>query len=321
MGIRCASMQYVARRLAVLLLLAFSVSWQPCSAELADGEAELCLSCHQYPGLVRQDENNTLKILHIDEDKFRASSHGQLACRECHLGVSQIPHVGQNRTDCNSQCHQQDQALLDATPRKAFHKGQQSAVVSLEDQTSCKVCHQIYPHKKEPFLRAFLNMHTGYLACEVCHLKRSDFGVVRYDWVESTDVVFEGEPIGSVYDPQRRTVQQAQSSLSRISPFVVRQGQSQALMNTWDTDGAQKLCSARATLDADDKALGLGYYHRDVVKMERTTVCEECHTKNGFLDFQALGFSRGRSETLQSMPIGNIIKKYDVFYMPKLGKL
>lgn len=282
----------------------------------------LCLSCHQYPGLVRQNEGqqNGLKILHIDKVKYRASSHGQVECSACHIGVDKIPHVGKNKTNCQSNCHQsnKDKTLLANTPRKGFHKKEQSVITIIEDKTSCKVCHQIYPHTKEPFVRAFLNMHTGYMVCEVCHLDRAKFNVARYGWVQTKDVQFKGDAFGSFYDPLHKLTRVPDSTLSRIAPYVNRHGKLVALMNTWDTDGAIKVYSSSRQRDKDEKTLEMTRYHRDVVKMKQTTACEKCHSANGLIDFQAIGFSNERSNTLINLDIGNIIKKYDVFYMPEL---
>jgi len=282
----------------------------------------ICLSCHQYPGLVRQNEGqqNGLKILHIDNVKYRASSHGHVDCTACHIDVDKIPHVGKNKTNCQSNCHQsnKDKKLLANTPRKRFHKNEQSVITLLEDKTSCKVCHQIYPHTKEPFVRAFLNMHTGYMVCEVCHLDRAKFTVARYGWVQTKDVQFEGEAFGTFYDPLHKLTLVPESTLSRIAPYVNREGKLEALMNTWDTDGAINVYSSRRQLNEEEKVLEFTRYHRDVVKMKQTTACEKCHSANGLIDFQAIGFSNERSNTLINLDIGDIIKKYDVFYIPEL---
>ena len=285
-------------------------------------DESVCFTCHQYPGLVRQNDNKKdgLKIFHIDKEKYRASSHGHLDCMACHLGINKIPHVGKNKTSCQSGCHKssRDKKLLATTPRKGFHIKEQSFIANLEDKTSCKVCHQIYPHTKEPFVRTLLNMHTGYLVCEVCHLDRSKFTVSRYGWVQTKEVYFQGEAFGSFYDPLHKLTKRPESTLSRIAPFVNREGELQALMNTWDTDGAIKVCSSRTRLGKEEKALEISHYHRDVVKMKHTTACEECHSANGLIDFQAIGFSKERSDVLINLDIGNIIKQYEVFYMPDL---
>ena len=300
------------------LMMAF-LSLGDTVAKSAMGE-QLCLTCHQYPGLVRQNDKAGLKILHIDKVKYRASVHGELDCTACHTDIDKIPHVGQNKTNCQNQCHQseQDKRLLAKTARKGFHKQEQSVITRLEDKTSCKVCHQIYPHTKAPFVRSFLNMHTSYLVCEVCHLDRAKYTVEIYGWVQDKGVYFQGEAFGSYYDPLRKLTKTPDTTLSRIAPYAKREGKMQALINTWDTDGAMKVYHSRSRLSEEEIILEMKHFHRDVVKMKQTTACEECHSAKGIIDFRAIGFSKERSLELKKINIGNIIKRYDVFYMPDL---
>jgi len=302
----------------LFLMCGFLITFLAHSNVIAD--ESICLSCHHYPGLVKQNEKADLKILHIDKEKYRASSHGSLDCMACHIEVDKIPHVGKNKTNCQSECHQsdKDQKLLASTTRKGFHRKEQSVIVALEDKTSCKVCHQIYPHTKEPLVSAFLNMHTGYLVCEVCHLDRSKFTVSRYDWIETKDVEFQGEAFGKYYVPLNKITKTPKSTLSRIAPYVVREGKLQALINTWDTDGAIKVCSSKSRLGKDEMAVEISHYHRDVIKMEHTTACEECHSSKGLIDFRAMGYTKERTDSLINQNIRNIIKKYKVFYMPDM---
>lgn len=277
-----------------------------------------CFSCHQYPGLVVQQESGDLKILHIDKIEYQASSHGHLDCMACHVGIDIIPHNGKSDTTCQTECHSSDKVLklIDEIPLKGFHDKEHSYVSRLEDESSCKVCHQIYPHTKEPFLRSFLNMHTNYLVCEVCHLDRSKFTVERYGWVQAKDVYFEGKSFGSFYDPLRRLTRLPESTLSRIAPYVKREGKLQALMNTWDTESALEANSQGTRLADDVKALEIEHYHQDVLKKKKTIVCQECHSANGLIDFEAIGFSKRRSDELKNLNIANIISKYKVFHIP-----
>lgn len=289
--------------------------------EAADKEPEICMDCHQYPGLARQTKSGKLKLLHIDAKRYRASSHGDLSCRDCHRDVDNIPHTGANKIDCQSRCHQspKEQRRLKKTPRRGFHKKEQSAIVALEDHTSCKVCHAIYPHQSKPAVRAFLNMHTGYLFCEVCHLDRSKFDIVNYDWVTTDKVRFRGVPFTTRYLPAQKRSTKPASGLPRIAPFVHRTGEvSLPLINTWDTTDAQTVWAARKQLGKSKLQKKIRYYHRDMVKMNYLSICGKCHAKEGLLDFRALGFSKKNAESLKSMPISNIIKDYDVFYLPKM---
>ena len=44
------------------------------------------------------------------------------------------------------------------------------------------VCHPLYPHSNNNLVRGFLNMHTGFMFCELCHIKREKFKHLTYDW-------------------------------------------------------------------------------------------------------------------------------------------
>lgn len=287
-------------------------------------DQEWCLSCHQYPGLVRVNTAGKLTALHIDEQKYLASSHGKFHCTACHREVDKIPHVGKNGTSCQTACHQsrQDKTLLARTSLKGFHRQQQSFIRRLNDGGACNVCHAIYPHKKEPFVRSFLNMHTGYLVCEVCHINANQNTHLEYRWLDARQVSFSGSPFGSVYDPTHSLNNKPDNVLSRLAPFITeRQRAAISLFNIRDTADAIQFQQQRQQLSTAVKKEKLRHFHRDVVSLNKAKACDACHTTNGLLNFDRLGFSQGRSETLQTMPIGNIIKKYDVFYVPKLGAM
>ena len=64
-----------------------------------------CLTCHQYPGLVRHEKQDGFKVLHIDEAKYSASPHGKIDCRKCHTEIAKVPHTGVTQVDCNTTCH------------------------------------------------------------------------------------------------------------------------------------------------------------------------------------------------------------------------
>ncbi len=45
------------------------------------------------------------------------------------------------------------------------------------DETShCIKCHGDLPHGKSEHIRAFLNMHNLYFACQTCHVRPTDSG-------------------------------------------------------------------------------------------------------------------------------------------------
>jgi hypothetical protein len=67
-----------------------------------------------------------------------------------------------------------------------------------------------------------------------------------------------------------------------------------------------------------EKKKQLKYFHRDIEKEEVNLACNECHSPEGILDFERLGFDPKRTKDLQYMNLKSLVTKYDVFYLPNL---
>ncbi len=123
-----------------------------------------CLICHRYPGLVRLEKTGEFKVLHIDEEKHLASPHGKVDCRKCHSQVVEIPHTGNTNVECTTTCHFDDKEKIMAmnSSLSAYHKSEKFAITSLEDKSSCRVCHPLYPHSKNNKVRGipFINISS-----------------------------------------------------------------------------------------------------------------------------------------------------------------
>ena len=281
-------------------------------------DPEGCLFCHRYPGLVTLQQAGAKKILHIDEQRYASSAHGALACRECHPAIQQVPHTGRTGVSCNGGCHQGKQLLakVEAYPREQMHQGQQSAIVRLDDPSSCRVCHPLYPHKENPRDRAFLNMHTGFMICEVCHLEKSRFERVAFGWMYSENAAFNGKPYGTYYDPGLRNGK-SEHFISRIAPYELRGEENHLLMNTWDARKAAAF-AAEPAANPSKKEERLAFFHREVQRREISVACDECHSRSGMLDLSSLGFSQSEIDNLTQLNIKGLVTKYETFYFPHL---
>ncbi len=190
-----------------------------------------CLTCHKYPGLVALEKPNRLKILHINEERYLKSTHGAIDCRECHSQINRVPHTGNTVVMCSSNCHNQYSYMdsyemgenctechsdYDVMVSKmdyylnTFHKNEQSSVVKLLNESSCRVCHPLYPHSENKLVRALINMHAGFMICEVCHLRNNSEGEFKvcgtchqrrgnttYGLGSPENIIFSGEPYGN----------------------------------------------------------------------------------------------------------------------------
>jgi len=278
-----------------------------------------CLTCHQYPGLVRLEKADGVKVLHISEKKYFNSPHGKIRCKECHTVISKVPHTGETSTDCTTNCHQDDAAKIRNYPRKTLHKNEQSYLISLKDRSSCRICHPIYPHSENQLVRAFLNMHTGFMFCEVCHMNRGKIDHLVYDWEDTENADFSGEPFGTYYNPRTSKAHKADEHfISRIAVFSLDGGKKKGLVNVEDTGAAREFMVAQKKLQPEAEKEKLTFFHRDIQRKEITVACNECHSTDSILDFEKLGFDQKKTKHLIYINIKGLVTKYKVFYFPKL---
>jgi hypothetical protein len=283
-------------------------------------DEEGCLTCHQYPGLVRLEKTGELKVLHIDEGRYLSSAHGKVACKQCHTKVNKVPHTGETRVDCTTNCHleDEDKDRVGNYPLERFHLTEQFFIASLEDEGSCRVCHPLYPHTEDQLVRALLNMHTGFMRCEVCHLRKENFPDFAYDWKDTENAVFGGQPFGTYYNPKTKRAHKSTHFISRIAIFIKDDGKRLLIINSEDTPKATEYMFRESNLKPDQKEKRLDYFHRDIAKKEISVACDECHSSHTILDFRKLGFDEKKTHNLIALNIKGLVTKYKTFYFPDL---
>ncbi|MBI4697387.1 MAG: hypothetical protein HY758_00300 [Nitrospirae bacterium] len=302
-----------------------------------------CLTCHGYPGFVTPEKAGKFKVLHIDEQKHLSSPHAKVDCRQCHISVNKIPHAEETGVDCTTKCHLNDKnnILTAKSSLSDYHKEEKFAIIKLGDKSSCRACHPLYPHANNVKLRAFINMHSGFLVCQVCHLKKDDFSALTYEWNAPESVEFRGNPYGTFKkheteekpdgtnvmtrilkvfssDDKSQAVKKTVFSISRIAVFSEYQGNNKIILNDEDAARAKEFTEKEKNLNPAAKEKELQYFHKSVVKKEVSMSCEECHSPNGILDLKKLGFTETRINDLQYLNIKHLATRYGVFYLPNL---
>jgi hypothetical protein len=169
-------------------------------------------------------------------------------------------------------------------------------------------------------VRAFLNLHAGFMFCDVCHIKRNSFDNITYEWKTSEDADFIGKPFGTFYNPKTREAQKDEHFISRIAAFTTKNGKKQSLMNTWDTAKAKAFALKEKSLELDEKMKEkeLAYFHKATEEKEISVACNECHSTNSILDFDKLGFDDKKTKDLIYLNIKGLVTKYKTFYFPDL---
>jgi hypothetical protein len=279
-----------------------------------------CLTCHQYPGLVRPEEPDGFKVVHIDEERYLRSPHGKTDCRKCHTTIHKVPHVGETSVNCTNECHltEKDKKLIADYDLKTLHAKEKSYITRLADGSSCRQCHGLYPHHSSQLARAFINMHIGFMVCETCHIKREKFKPLRYDWTNSESAEFAGKPFGTRFNPNIGDTAESAHFISRITAFSKENGKERPLLNTWDTQKAKAYLAEEKDLTSAEKEKRLQYFHQDIHKKEISVTCDECHSKHSILDFKGLGFSDKKATDLIYLNIKGLVTKYKVFYFPEM---
>ena len=318
----------------IIMLLA------PASGKAVDNGG--CLTCHKYPGLVRMEKPDNIKVLHVDEEIHLASAHGKVDCRICHPTVKQVPHTGETQVNCTTGCHLEDREKIDSLNPDYYadyHKLERFAITRLDDESSCRVCHPLYPHSNNKKVRALLNMHTGFMLCEVCHLKKEDLTLLQFNWKNPEHFEYVGEPYGTIthhtgHNSNRVIQEMLKMSpeisksdahegkngalISRIAVYMKNGGKKRILMNTKDLDMAKEYMNKESTLSEKDKKDSFELFHKDIARKEVSVACNECHVANGMIDFEKLGFDKQSSNDLKYLNIKSLVTKYDTFYFPNL---
>ena len=183
---------------------------------------------------------------------------------------------------------------------------------------TCFICHSNLPHHKTKKIRAMLNMHTNYLACETCHLKNDGKNTVVYKWYSPVEANPKGPFFGTAYDPETGELEMVHSHFAKIAPFYKEDGKLISIVHMQDAPSARDFVRVRDRLTPEQREGITKQFHVDI--LPKGPKCQTCHAVNGRLDFKALGFSPKRTVDIEELNIKGIITKYDEFYLPDLFK-
>jgi len=185
-------------------------------------------------------------------------------------------------------------------------------------QPTCYICHSNLPHNKTKKIRAMLNMHTNYIACETCHLKKNEGETVIYKWYSPVDKHPKGPFFGTAYNPETGELEMVHTHFSNIAPFYEKNGKLTPIVQMEGAPLAKDFVKIRDQLTPEQRKNETKRFHVDI--LPKGPDCQTCHSTKGILDFKALGFSPKRTVDIEELNIKGIITKYDEFYLPDLFK-
>lgn len=192
-------------------------------------------------------------------------------------------------------------------PRSHFHITDKS-VFRLEPEPSlCYKCHGIYPHTKDSKHLSFLNLHVGFMACEVCHVRKdfkgSDHFFVWVD-IETGKKSMKAKGGYGKYDARIVPVKKTRYSNKRLDKIIDEEFQ----------DYYADLKETRYQRENREELMEIHEYNLS----KKAVPCLDCHKKAGYLNFSTLGFPRTRINQLTSSEVSRMVEQYETFYMPKM---
>lgn len=172
----------------------------------------------------------------------------------------------------------------------------------------CIKCHGPAPHSRTPKERDFLNMHSLFMSCYVCHIREQDgMASTCFGWMDLASGLLCSNPkmdkgVWGEYGAKIVPLN------SEKSPQPVKLEEEEAL--------AVKLHKGMEKLSDHQKAIDNKFIHRRCVEMP--VHCIDCHNfENAFLPYATLGYTAERATFLMSAEVADFAKYYETFYVPK----
>ncbi len=189
-----------------------------------------------------------------------------------------------------------------------FHIVDESLAWQESNPPLCLKCHGIYPHIKNKKTMSFLNLHIGFTACEVCHLRKSE-GDNRhiFRWIDLET--------GKAYMQVKGGYGKYKA---RIVPMMNIDGKHirlDKIIGDKFSNVYQDMKEKKYTLEQQQKKTSLLH---DQNLSKKPVTCIECHKSKGYMNFNNLGFPRNRINQLVSSEVSNMLEQYDTFHMPKM---
>ena len=185
-------------------------------------------------------------------------------------------------------------------------------------QPVCYYCHGNYPHKRQPMIRTLLNMHTQFIGCMTCHVEGIPEEEFRLAWYNYSGIKPKGRPFGLAYDPATGALEKTDDYYSKIVVFVKdKDGKERPLEIPEDDPKAREFIKIRGELTPEEQGKIKNMFHKNVRPKGR--FCTRCHrTKDSYIPFEELGFSKERILDLTGLNIVGIVQKYKEFYIPTI---
>lgn len=181
-------------------------------------------------------------------------------------------------------------------------------------QSICIRCHGDVPHHKAKAIRAFLNMHAFYLACENCHIRPKEGEPAWiFRWYDKKTGGAIGNPPGLV----AVDIEKYGNYGAKIAPGYMENGNFRFLNGSKELSFVEEYLKNKDMLNPTQQSKMKAVIHRMVNK--QPLLCDGCHTKDQpYIPFALLGYPPHRINSLTSTEVVGMVNRYKEFYIPKM---
>ncbi len=174
----------------------------------------------------------------------------------------------------------------------------------------CIKCHGQAAHSRSPQLRAFLNMHTMFVSCQVCHVREQGTEMpTHFGWADNTSgrMAFAPNMAEHPWGEYGAKIVPLTGAGEGLRPMVLDEEEAFA------TEFLRRMDK----LSEQQKVRGNRFIHRHCI--ETPVRCSDCHNlEKVFLPYTALGYSSERARFLMSTEVTDLVAKYETFHIPSL---
>ena len=197
-----------------------------------------------------------------------------------------------------------------------FHKRDEWEKKSLT-KTFCTTCHLSPPHTENLRSRAFLNMHTEFIACETCHMRPENV-TFKYQWldyrskqvVEPTEELFR-QPIIREQDPKKAEEKNKEEEIRKtdvmikIAPFL----ENEMALILRDHPYAEETGKIWKDESFENRVIRRLKIHVPLKK--KGSECKACHQREEpMLDLKELGANVKQVRSMQRHIVPQFFKRY-----------
>jgi hypothetical protein len=204
-----------------------------------------------------------------------------------------------------------DVTVQDKLEVPVFHKRGEWEKESLS-LTFCTNCHLAPPHTKNLRARAFLNMHTEFIACETCHMRPEKI-VFNYQWLDyrtqqvvTPSVNLFRQAIDKDDVPKRAEEKVRKTGVMvKIAPFY----NDELALILKDHVFSKDSSTIWKDGSTEEKVIHRAKIHTPL--KEKGPLCKDCHqTKEPMLDLKVLGANKLQMRKMQKHIVPQFFERY-----------